>query len=973
MKTIIHIQLSLLVICAVTLSQTQNQGKPSKAFGKFFEPKWARLLEPLTRTADSVVTESDDEATSVAFDSSGNILVTGWSSGSGSQYNIITIKYNATGTRQWSANFKGPDYYSRGTAIAADRSGNVYVAGEITSGMTGADYATIKYDSSGNVVWCARYDGPGHSGDVPTAIVVDESGNVFVTGVSIGENGSQDYATVKYNYQGTEEWVARYDHQGKYSVNYSYALAVDGNGNVYVTGYSDGRATTIKYNSVGVTQWIAAHDSAVTFALALDPQGNVYVTGSVASDYLTVKYDSSGKVVWENRYDGPGHNTDEAHAVVLDDSGNVYITGPSCGTNFTFNCATIKYNAAGDVQWIARYYGNGAFGSYGFYIGCDAARNIYVGGFSDGFGTEYDFIAIKYDPNGVQQWLSRYNGPANGTDYLNSMAVDNAGNVVVTGNSRGIDTYYDYATVKYDQNGVEQWSATYDGQGPRTTNQWIFAVGNPNGSVKPAGYVFVSHGADQTFSIQPDTDYHIDGVLVDGSYVGKDTSYTFPAVITDHTLIASFAINSNALRYRTLTYDSLIIKTPVKKKPRTEYWEFTLTNSSTTPVQEINIVFTKNVLAILGSGNLTSSGSGMKWKLTGTLLNGETLILKGRGVKPQNQTIAKLWFGPASGTPLKNILPTRQYPELPMPNAANVRVDAYAEQLFAGTDGLVVGIPLTSPHPVNGWVRMKTPNDFYKSLQIRALKHTNVGQGFDKFANYVPFRGEQRNLPPSRQNNRLFADLLALKFNIALSARGVTPSGLGEFRYSEPGNPCDGMLIRDIAHHVDSMMTFYVNDPPTYSLLDVALRNINAAFSGAIDTVNWSYLLTLKGTKRLRDVPFLSESGVPPTVLQPPSTGKQAHTTPDVMSLHQNYPNPFNPNTTISFELSQDALVTLKVYNIIGQEISTLVNGEEFAEGLHQVVFNAANLPSGIYLYKMVVRNSEKILHTDIRKMVVIK
>ena len=83
--------------------------------------------------------------------------------------------------------------------------------------------------------------------------------------------------------------------------------------------------------------------------------------------------------------------------------------------------------------------------------------------------------------------------------------------------------------------------------------------------------------------------------------------------------------------------------------------------------------------------------------------------------------------------------------------------------------------------------------------------------------------------------------------------------------------------------------------------------------------------------------------------------------------LLQNYPNPFNPSTTISYQLPQDGLVSIKVYDVLGKEIATLVN-EVKTSGLHEVDFNASNLSSGIYLYKMTVNN-----FTQTRKMIVLK
>ncbi len=74
--------------------------------------------------------------------------------------------------------------------------------------------------------------------------------------------------------------------------------------------------------------------------------------------------------------------------------------------------------------------------------------------------------------------------------------------------------------------------------------------------------------------------------------------------------------------------------------------------------------------------------------------------------------------------------------------------------------------------------------------------------------------------------------------------------------------------------------------------------------------------------------------------------------TPDKFELSQNYPNPFNPTTTISFKIPEKAVVTLKVYNILGQQVAVLLNGQKEA-GSYQINFNANNMASGIYIYKL--------------------
>jgi len=88
---------------------------------------------------------------------------------------------------------------------------------------------------------------------------------------------------------------------------------------------------------------------------------------------------------------------------------------------------------------------------------------------------------------------------------------------------------------------------------------------------------------------------------------------------------------------------------------------------------------------------------------------------------------------------------------------------------------------------------------------------------------------------------------------------------------------------------------------------------------------------------------------------------------PESYALAQIYPHPFNPSTTIQFDLKQAGLVTLKVYNSVGQEIATLVNGQ-LSAGRHSAIFNATGLPSGIYFYRLSVNG-----YSEVKKMELIK
>jgi len=312
----------------------------------------------------------------------------------------------------------------RANAIAVDGAGNVYVTGGSSGSPFSADYFTIKYNTAGNQLWTARYNGPSQGDDIATALAVDAAGNVYVTGFSYGAGTSGDYTTLKYNSSGVQQWAARYNGPVN-GPDLASSLAVDAAGNVYVTGASFG--------------------------------------AGAGFDYATVKYNSAGAQQWVARYNGPANLDDQASRIALSGAGNIYIAGQSENADMTFDYATIKYNAAGVQQWIARYDGPANSNDEGAALAVDGAENVYVTGGSESASTSSDYATIKYNSAGTQQWVARYDGPDNDSDAATALTLDGAGNVYVTGTSSGSGTGDDYATIKYNTAGVEQWVARYNG------------------------------------------------------------------------------------------------------------------------------------------------------------------------------------------------------------------------------------------------------------------------------------------------------------------------------------------------------------------------------------------------------------------------------------------------------------------------------------------------------------------------------
>jgi uncharacterized delta-60 repeat protein len=420
---------------------------------------------------------------SIAVDGDGNLFVTGYSFDRPLNSNgfpspafpdYATIKYSNTGVPLWTNRYDGPgNQYDEACAVAVDSAGNVLVTGFSYGGTNSHnDYATIKYSNAGAPLWTNRYNGPGNSGDSAKAVAVDGNDNVFVTGGSVETEGRTGYLTIKYSSAGVMLWANRYEGPINY-VDIAYAIALDASGNVFVTGEShgnEGRADylTIKYSNAGEPLWTNRYNGPASsvdqaHALAVDGSGDVIVTGfswsgesSGSSDYLTIKYSGAGVPLWTNRYNGPGNDVDVARALTVDANGNVFVTGNSHSGNYDLSAdyATIKYSSAGVPLWTNRYNGPGDWADKAGAIAVDGNGDVFVtGGSARGIVPwDFDYATIKYSSAGVPLLTNRYSGPGTRYDEAYAIAVDGSGNVFVTGQSWNI-TSYDYVTIKYSSAG----------------------------------------------------------------------------------------------------------------------------------------------------------------------------------------------------------------------------------------------------------------------------------------------------------------------------------------------------------------------------------------------------------------------------------------------------------------------------------------------------------------------------------------
>jgi uncharacterized delta-60 repeat protein len=401
----------------------------------------------------------NDNGLASVLDASGNIYTVGGLANTGTMKDAALLLHDAAGSLQFTKNYNGEGEFTDKVIAICNSGGAIYTTGYVYGYDEDRNYCTIKYDAAGNKLWVKTYNGPDDDTDEPVAIAGDGSGNVYVVGRSKGQNNDYDVLLIKYNANGDTLWTRRWD-GGVLGDDEARDMAVDGSGNVYVTGVSDGDASVL-----------------------------------INNDFITLKYSASGALAWAVPYNGNGGADDRAYSIALDNNGNAFVAGRTWnGTDY-------------DIQVQKYASGNGAesaFASYTSNLGDDQPSkvridnngNVAVAGTSDrdaSAATDRDYLTIQYNSAGVQQWLQLYNGGATGDDDLSDMVVDGSGNVYVTGGSDLDSSATDnvaYVTIKYNNAGVQQWNRNYNGAAGKSDIAYSLAV-------DATGKVYVTGQADE--------------------------------------------------------------------------------------------------------------------------------------------------------------------------------------------------------------------------------------------------------------------------------------------------------------------------------------------------------------------------------------------------------------------------------------------------------------------------------------------
>jgi hypothetical protein len=390
-------------------------------------------ITPLWNNTQFGSGDNSDRYNAIVSDGLGNFYMGGYTYNTGKDKDYLIVKTNTSGDTIWTRQFNGiANGSDKILYMAIDASGNIYATGQSDGGgINQNDIVTQKYNSSGVLQWSVTYNNAtANQDDQPHGISVDNSGNVFITGSSDRDSLSavvnDDILTLKYTSTGTLSWAVIYN----------------GTGNA-----------TDRGNSV-----------------IADNLGGCFITGRTATvaddDIITISYSSTGTEIWKTIYNR-GFGNDRADDLVKDASGNIYVAGRAANAN-DYDVVTIKYNSLGVAQWKSFY--NAVGDEYGKKVRVDANGNVYTIGQADvdaSGNTNYDIVTLKYNSTGVQQWVKTFGNAALNDEDANDLLLDASGNVYVTGksdvNALASIIANNFITIKYNSTGVQQWATYYDG------------------------------------------------------------------------------------------------------------------------------------------------------------------------------------------------------------------------------------------------------------------------------------------------------------------------------------------------------------------------------------------------------------------------------------------------------------------------------------------------------------------------------
>ncbi len=651
---------------------------------------------------------------------------------------------------------------------------------------------------------------------------------------------------------------------------------------------------------------------------------NASLTKSIVNSPVQ-SFSDSAQISWVSVYNDPINGDDEAEAMVQDSFGNLYVTGncSDSGASYGWDITTIKYNSDGLQQWIVSYDGPGHGDDVPYDIAVDQHGNVYITGYSqEGGGTGLDFLTLKIDSSGIIGWYRLLSNPALTNDVAFSVAVDNNGNVFSTGATFVLASgSFDLTTVRYNSEGVQQWIQRYNSPfSEEDTGDNLVLDLNDNiyitgvSQQAPGNYDAITLKYDNGGALQWVQRYNGPGNSNDGGFrLALDENLN--VIVTGQQTGAGTLFD-----LLTLKYDN----------DGNQRWVSVYNGP-------LNSEDASNALVLDAAGSIYITGF-----VTGTNSTSDYATLK---YTPQGKlTWASFYTGPANGF--------EQAYGIALDNSDGVYITGYSPSVI-------------------------TP---YVHYEYATVKYDTSGQ-----EQWVSRYGGNSSL--IYQPNVATAITVDNSGNVYITGE-LANEGVGEdfgtIKYVQSSVPVE--LTSFTANTSGSTVILnWSTETETNNRGFEVERGQRPEVSG--QRSDWDKIGYVPGsgtTTQPKSYSFNDEDISAGTYeyrlkqLDFAGTFKYSNTVeinisiPVQYSLSQNYPNPFNPATNISFSLKTDAKVTLNVYNALGQEVASLINGNMNA-GEHNLKFDASVLSSGIYFYTLDAKGKDGENFITSKKMILLK
>jgi hypothetical protein len=297
---------------------------------------------------------------------------------------FVTVKLAPEGTNVWLRTHDRPFGPDQAQAVALGPAGEVYVGGTVTWRIDNGGYylkfALVKYDADGNPLWVSPDFAPPdglhgssqfYESEVRRIVVLGSERVCLAGNFEGGAAGS--YVTALFDGgAGTNIGYFTFGGAGEGMTS----MVVPPSGDLYLTGRAPSafpstlHCLTLALGTNVTQRWLADVSTPNGYyrgnGIALDGHGNVFVTGQASTNYteaefightlnfLTIKYDNDGRELWQKRYNGPANGRDIATGIAVAPDGGIFVAGTSHNTNSGSDITLIKYVEIANIQWLAK-------------------------------------------------------------------------------------------------------------------------------------------------------------------------------------------------------------------------------------------------------------------------------------------------------------------------------------------------------------------------------------------------------------------------------------------------------------------------------------------------------------------------------------------------------------------------------------------------------------------------------------------